>query len=177
MKPHTVLIVAISLIGLWALNGHSERLYTWTDENGEWVISQTPPPPDVQIKDVINYTPPPGQQKPPERPYEEQPDRIAPDGVKFNNDRQQPPPGAGDENWDIRVDRDYDPYRRRDEIKEKIKEKSPNRPRPMPHENDGVTSDRPSSERVYGPDGEKETVNSEKNAPSHRQSHKKHRKK
>ena len=43
---------------LAATSATGDKLYTWTDDKGEWHISQTPPPEGVEVKDVLDYTPP-----------------------------------------------------------------------------------------------------------------------
>lgn len=35
----------------------AEKVYTWIDEKGVTHITETPPPPDARLKDVLEYTP------------------------------------------------------------------------------------------------------------------------
>jgi len=54
------------LSSLWTLNGYADRLYSWVDEKGVVHISKNPPPPSVELIDIMDYkngTAPPANQK------------------------------------------------------------------------------------------------------------------
>jgi hypothetical protein len=47
----------VLLTGMLAAFAYAGKIYTWTDENGVTHITEKPPPPGAQGKDVIEYTP------------------------------------------------------------------------------------------------------------------------
>ena len=59
MKKATVfkiLIILLMALMIWIPNGLADRLYIWTDEKGASHITQHPPTPKGQLKEVLDYT-------------------------------------------------------------------------------------------------------------------------
>jgi hypothetical protein len=83
MKYFRIILLTISMIGLWALNGYADRLYTWTDDKGVTHISQQPPPKNAKLKFTTDYTPRPVKPKQAVQKQEEKPKPIEPDKRKI----------------------------------------------------------------------------------------------
>ena len=56
MKLSIMLTIIGSVISIWCLIGHADRLYTWEDDNGVTHISKGPPPQKAKLIDTMDYT-------------------------------------------------------------------------------------------------------------------------
>ena len=56
MKPKRALVtLTIIFLFLLAFSAQAGKVYTWTDENGNLHITNTPPPKNAKVKDVLPY--------------------------------------------------------------------------------------------------------------------------
>lgn len=62
MKPLIMLTIAGVVMSFWCLAGHTDRLYTWEDDNGVTHISREPPPQKTKLIDIMDYTSHPEEQ-------------------------------------------------------------------------------------------------------------------
>ena len=71
------LILGISLCLIFLANAplSADQIYTWTDENGNLHITQTPPPEHAKLNNVMTYKPLPGRQVA-ENPENERPEEM-----------------------------------------------------------------------------------------------------
>ena len=51
----SVIIICVFLVGIFNSNLFAGQVYTWTDENGNLHVTDTPPPPKSKIKDTLEY--------------------------------------------------------------------------------------------------------------------------
>ncbi|MGD8344789.1 MAG: DUF4124 domain-containing protein, partial [Desulfobacterales bacterium] len=51
----SVIIICVLLAGMFNSNLFAGQVYTWTDENGNLHVTDTPPPPKSKIKDTLEY--------------------------------------------------------------------------------------------------------------------------
>jgi hypothetical protein len=63
MKTVFVMVSAALLIVAAPVAAKTGKIYTWTDDKGVTHITETPPPADGQLDDVMEYTPPTPDQK------------------------------------------------------------------------------------------------------------------
>jgi hypothetical protein len=59
-------LTGLSLLLLCCLNSEvfADQVYTWTDKDGNMHITAEPPPKNAQVKDIIEYEPPPDKTVP-----------------------------------------------------------------------------------------------------------------
>ena len=50
-----VIIISILLVGFLSSGLIAGQVYTWTDENGNLHVTDTPPPPKSKVKDTLEY--------------------------------------------------------------------------------------------------------------------------
>lgn len=72
MKLVKLSVLLLTLTCLGALDSFADRLYIWTDANGEKHISQQAPPPDGVLTDIMDY-----RSRPRNQPKEAKP-KLAP---------------------------------------------------------------------------------------------------
>jgi wobble nucleotide-excising tRNase len=51
----SAIIICVFLVGIFNSNLFAGQVYTWTDENGNLHVTDTPPPPKSKIKDTLEY--------------------------------------------------------------------------------------------------------------------------
>ena len=51
----SAIIICVLLAGIFNCNLFAGQVYTWTDENGNLHVTDTPPPPKSKIKDTLEY--------------------------------------------------------------------------------------------------------------------------
>jgi hypothetical protein len=61
MKLIKAALITIGVLSCWVMNGHADRLYTWTDAKGVIHITQDPPPDTAKGVEVTDYMPEPNQ--------------------------------------------------------------------------------------------------------------------
>ncbi len=49
------IIICILLVGVFSSGLIAGQVYTWTDENGNLHVTDTPPPPKSKVKDTLEY--------------------------------------------------------------------------------------------------------------------------
>ena len=51
----SVIIICVFLVGIFNSNLFAGQVYTWTDENGNLHVTDTPPPARAKVKDTLEY--------------------------------------------------------------------------------------------------------------------------
>jgi len=116
MRYFKILLLTISLICLWMVNGYADRLYTWIDDQGVTHISQNPPPPNAVLKDTMDYTSRPEEQDQKVKVQEQRRKKAEPDKKSAGAGEGLEPEIYSEE------DSDTERYRREARKKKKIKD-------------------------------------------------------
>jgi len=85
-----IVLAGLSLLLLFFSNSEvlADRVYTWTDKDGNMHITAEPPPQNARIKDIIKYEPRPDETVPDPEPHRDSEAATAPGKPESDEVRQ-----------------------------------------------------------------------------------------
>ena len=132
---YLILGISLSLIFLANAPLSADQIYTWTDENGNLHITQTPPPEHAKLNNVMTYKPLPERQVA-EDPENERPEEMqdqaarktdtSPETETANSQTEQ-------QNDEVYTGREGKMIRRAEEIEERREQRQDVRREPRVH--------------------------------------------